>query len=490
MIGKNDYDFFPKEEADFFTSKDREVFERGEVVDVPEESIQTRFKGERLLHTRKVPLYDADGNPEFLLGISRDITERKAKEEVQQQQNLELENVNDELVKATERAESANTAKSEFLANMSHEIRTPMNSIIGMIDLLGISGLDSKQLELLGSAKNSTKVLLTLINDILDYSKIEAGQLTIESEPFDLFKLAQGVINMPYARSSASGVELKLNYDANAQHYFVGDAGRIRQVLMNLVGNAVKFTTQGSISLNVEVQSNNRDCLGSVAEIIVSVEDTGIGVDESQLAKIFDRFYQADASSSREHGGIGLGLAISSQLINLMGGRMSVESEKGKGSVFCFTLNLELAKKPTRDTTSIKNVDLVCGSILLAEDNSANQLALSTMLKTLGCEVELASNGKEAIKQFESFDFDLILMDCSMPVMDGYQATGEIRKSEKTRTRQRIPIIAITGYGSEKDEQECLQAGMDDYISKPIELTTLLSKLKEHLPVSKTAGLR
>ena len=385
---------------------------------------------------------------------------------------------NEELISQLEAAiESetvANRAKSEFLANMSHEIRTPMNGVLGMAELLQKTDLSHKQRRYTKVIQESGELLLSIINDILDFSKIEAGKLELESIPFDLKDLIRDVVRMLSSSASAKGLELNICIPDEARLNLKGDPTRIRQVLTNLVANGIKFTENGKVIVRATIINEN----DRQVTLQVAVEDTGIGIGPEVQQQLFKPFSQADGSTTRKYGGTGLGLAISSELVSRMGGVLECDSEPGKGSNFFFTLQLELVSEaesekylsdPVGKNNSVpdstKHLDI---HILVAEDNLTNQEVISGMLKGIVSRVTLVSNGQEAVDSVSKTTCDLILMDCQMPIMDGYQATSVIRqKEEKEGLGKHIPIIALTANALEGDRDKCILAGMDDYISKP-----------------------
>jgi two-component system sensor histidine kinase/response regulator len=619
LIGKSDYDLFPVEEADFFVAKDRDVFRGRRMVDIPEEVIETRF-GQRILHTRKIPLFDEQGRPAHLVGISEDITAAKQAEE--------------ELRRAKQAAEEASRAKSEFLANVSHEIRTPMNGIIGMTELALDTDLTPQQREFLMMVRDSADSLLSVINDILDFSKIEAGKLEVESLAFPLRDTLGDTMKTLALRAHKKNLELACQVMADVPDGLVGDPARLRQVVVNVVGNAIKFTESGEVVMRVErwpatagegANASLADGTGGVPatadEVLLhfAVRDTGIGIPAEKRQAIFAPFVQADGTTTRRYGGTGLGLAISARLVELMGGRIWVESEPGRGSVFHFTARLAEATTPVMSPPAVAPADLqdlpvlvvddnatnrrileemltnwhmrptVVASagealvelerasasgdpfslvlvdaqmpgidgyelvrqigdnldyagatimmlsssepkhgrgpqprlaaalmkpikqselfdaimtslgvslrrdeqapaaapppcrrlrILLAEDNPVNQKFVTHVLDKRGHEVRVVSNGREALEALESDPFDLVLMDVQMPEMGGFEATTEIRRREQAGGGH-VPVIAMTAHAMKGDRERCLEAGMDDYISKPIQASRLYELVEQ-----------
>ena len=623
LLGKSDSDFYPKELAAQYAADENEVMRSEHGVVNREESTYGPAGTTIWLLTTEVPFHDSDGKVLGLVGIGRNITDRRAAQAA--------------LLDAKEAAEAANRAKSDFLANMSHEIRTPLNGVIGMTGLLLDTDLTAEQRDYAETIRQSGDILLSVINDILDFSKIESGKLTIESSAFDLRLVIEEVADMLTSTAEQHGIDLIIRYPANAPRHFIGDAGRIRQVITNLAGNAVKFTADGYVLIAVEYEGQEE---GRV-RMRISVTDTGIGIAPDKIGALFEKFTQADSSTTRKYGGTGLGLAISKQLVELMEGSIHVESHLGEGSTFSFTLPLPLGAEQTpapapiadlaglrvlivddnevnrrivheqisswgmrngsfasaedalkaiqmaeasgdpyqvviadyqmpgidgatlammikadpaiRNTlvvmlTSVGNWrevrELEGGGIdacivkpvrhlhllntlatawsrkrqetaqtecrtsvtalktnvteervvdagqdrrpdctlrvLVAEDNVVNQKVARRMLDRLGIRADVAANGREAVQMVADMPYDVILMDCQMPEMNGYEAAREIRRLEMPN--RRVAIIAMTADASATCRSECLAAGMDDFIAKPVKPEQLKIALRKVAP--------
>jgi hypothetical protein len=480
VIGKTALEIYGSEAGERALSIHLGVIEAGEPASY---DVSIPF-AQKVGHLRSTltPFKDENGKVTHLLGSSLDVTSEKERDAA-----LELTKL------AKEKAEEAGRAKEQFLANMSHEIRTPMNGIMGMCELLRETKLTSRQSLYADTIFNSSNALLDIINDVLDFSKISAEKLSLQNAPFSMRALVKDTCTLLRTGADIKDVTLTCHCDPAMPEEFVGDYGRMRQILMNLIGNAIKFTDKGWVDVSVEY-----GVPGAEFPMKISVTDTGEGIAPADQEKIFSAFEQVENATVQREDGTGLGLAISRALIEQMGGEITLESRLDHGTTFSVLLNLpkvtpsglvqheitpaEIAPTSNPVGTSVKVVtppDLSGMKILLVEDNSTNRLVAQKMLRQTGVNVRVAENGVEAVEAYKEDAFDVVLMDLSMPVMGGLEATRMIREHEKDAGRQEGKIIALTANAQPKDKQDCLNAGMNDFLSKPFRKGILFSMLQE-----------
>lgn len=402
-----------------------------------------------------------------------DITQRKADEKKLKDLNLELE-------KSAKEAQQASELKSFFLANMSHEIRTPINGVIGMTNLISDTNLSAQQREYLDIIRSSADDLLAIVNDILDLSKIESGKMELEEIDFEISSLVADITKNLRLTALQKGLNLKTEIQENIVEHVIGDPERVRQILINLIFNAIKFTSKGEIS----VRAHKTQDIDHQVGIRFEVEDSGIGISAETLKKLFQPFTQADSTMSRKFGGTGLGLSICRRLIDLMHGKIGVHSTENKGSIFWFEINFKKSQSTQNHHVQNFKQDFVqkTGRILVVEDNFVNQKVARAMLEKMGHRVDTVTNGIQALATLEQVSYDIVLMDCQMPEMDGFEATKIIRSGRRKKLKRNIPIIAMTAHALSGDKERCVLAGMDDYITKPVNINSMNKIIQKFLP--------
>ena len=452
VIGKSITEIVP--ELDELPDKNIEIIDRNIILTQKEEK--------RYFEVKDAQIYGKKNKAIGKLVLLHDITEH--------------ENIMTELRVSREKAEEANRAKSNFLANMSHEIRTPMNGVLGMIDLMKATKLDEDQKDNLEIMKDSAEALLTILNDILDYSKIEAQKMELENTNFNVKQIVQDIIKIFSFQASEKKINLLCDIDEEIPDMLLGDPLRLRQIINNLISNSVKFTSEGCIKVSIIVTKKNSK------EIVLRfiIRDTGIGIPKEKIKNLFNSFEQIDSSRTRKYGGTGLGLAIVKNLVELMKGSITVESEIDKGSRFTIDIPFKIAAsaKNTQEmiegliTDKFKDKEI---NILLAEDNKVNQLIMKKMFRKNGWNIKIAKNGQEVLAELENNNFDIVFMDIQMPILDGYETTIEIRKKQIN-----IPIIALTANAMEGERQKCLASGMNDFISKPVIYTKVIEIINKY----------
>ena len=463
VIGKKLQDIFSHHMTEGnYQELEKQVIENGSFFYNVEEQVEQNRK-KIWVHTNIAPVRNKEGEIIGLIGVSWDISSQK---------DYEFQ-----LKKARDQAEEGVRIKDRFLANMSHEIRTPLNGIFGMAEILNQTSLEAKQKEYLDSLLKSTKHLMGLIEDVFEFSAIETGRYKPEIGLFHLPSLLEKTTKNFKKSAKKKGISFHISIDTALPDFFTGDQGALRIILRNLLSNGIKFTHKGQVELRVfPVKSLAKDVLW----VRFEVEDSGIGISNRHLEKIFDSFSQADTSTTKNYQGTGLGLAISERLVRMMRGRIGVESNENKGSLFWFEIPLKTQQPETEDFDENKILEILKGfRILLVEDNLINQKISKITLEKSGCRLEVAANGKEGVEKYKEKPYDLILMDIQMPVMDGLEATRQIRKVEKQKKKHRSFIVALTANATENDRKNAQDAGMDGFIAKPFNPKVLFRLLYE-----------
>ena len=386
-----------------------------------------------------------------------------------------------ELEQARDAANAANVLKTQFLANMSHEIRTPLNGVLAMAEVMAMGELGDVQRDRLQIIRQSGGLLLAVLNDVLDLSKIEAGKLTLITEPFELEPTVGSVVESFAVIAKGKGLEFSVEVDPDAAGWWEGDADRLRQIVGNLLSNAVKFTPHGEVSAKVDVEPAS-------GALRLTVRDSGVGIAPEKMPALFEKFTQADNSATRRFGGTGLGLAICRELTQMMGGSINVESREGHGSTFVVELPLSRCEAAGSEPVDTVRADQDGLRLLAAEDNATNQQVLAAVMESLGIDIDIVADGKQAVEAWGAFTYDLILMDIQMPVMDGIAAAREIRAAEQERGRARTPIIALTANALTHQIEEYMAAGMDGHVAKPIEIAKLYEAISAALNAAATGG--
>ena len=490
MLGRNEHELFPAAEANLVTQMDRQVLtETGSFVF--EAPIQTRSKGIRILHTTKMAIRDESGRVRFLVGISEDVSDKT------QHEQLALK-LNAEIAQRIVEADAGNRAKSIFLATMSHEIRTPMSGMLGLLELLSLTRLDAEQRATLETIRESSRSLLRIVDDVLDYSKIEAGQLDIQEDVISIRRIVRDVERIFASTAASKGLTISRSVDPDISARVRVDPLRLRQILSNFVSNSIKFTVSGSIDIKVELIRRHQN----VEHLRFLVRDTGIGISTENQRRLFQPFQQGDAAAARQAGGTGLGLTISRRLAGMMGGHVEMISQPGEGTTMGLTLELPIANTgddPEGPTTSPPwQVNPVTGAshtppeteraaaqrtlVLVVDDHPTNRSLLLRQMNTLGYAAETAEDGLQALEKWKTGRFALVVTDCEMPEMDGYELARCIRTIEARRTESRTPVIACTAHALADEADKCRAAGMDDCLFKPVDLAGLARMLALWLP--------
>ena len=465
VLGKNDYDFSWAQTADVLIKDDQEVMNLG----VPlrkEETLALKSGAVKTFMVMKAPLRNEDGKIIGTVGNGIDITEQKK--------------VGETLFEAKKHAEEANHSKSNFLATISHELRTPLNGILGMAEILGRDNLTDMQKSFVKDIEQSGKNLLSIVSEILDFSKLAVSKLELKPTMFDLEKLVRDIVANVHHHLEDKDIKLMVDYDGWVPKKIIGDQQRIMQVLGNLINNAIKFTEKGYVKIKVTLD----DKQNNIARLRFSVEDSGIGIPADRIEYIFDRFTQVETQQyNKRFNGVGLGLAICKQLIEVMGGNIRVQSQPNKGSIFWFVLPFEVGDDEVITESFVEDTDAVQAisknRLLLVEDHPINQKVMQTMLTELNFEVDVANSGAEAVDVFKQHDYDLVLMDIGLPDMDGMQVTQKFLNHEKLSHRVHTPVVALTAHALEEDRMNFLNAGMIDVLTKPIAYTQLVDVLKK-----------
>jgi len=485
ILNKNIFDIFPEIKNTRLDSSINDAIKMGLPAIVsnifnhsPFPLVKDTNNSEKIFQNINIIPVKQDSESYVIIQIN-DVSASIQREKALEEQARKRKKIETELRTTLEKLNHASAIKSDFLASMSHEIRTPMNGIVGLSQLLKKTHLNSTQEKYLNTIDSSVNLLLTVINDILDFSKLESGKLLLHKTNFNFNNIISHILDILDTEIKQKNLEVSVEIDNELYPQYLGDENRLKQIFINLISNAIKFTANGNISIKVQLLNQQTNH----SNIKVTISDNGIGIEESIIPSLFEKFTQADSSTTRQYGGTGLGLAICKNLVVLMSGKIGVESTPGKGSDFWFEIELEKDSNTTTEnpdnTQNAKISEQVfSGSILLVDDVMVNRLVAKSMLEELGFDVITAENGQEAVDLACSQTFKLILMDCQMPVMDGFDATRKIREMED---QTHIPIIALTALAMKGDDKKCFNAGMDGYITKPYKTEDLIAGIQEWL---------